>query len=1233
MRLRISLIYLLAFIAFNGYSQHVVQDYFTKYNPENPEVAGFPSYGNVSVNHYTGQPVIDIPLGSVKSQRLSVSASLSYSAKGIIIDDFAGPAGQNWQLNVGGYVQRDLKGLPDELPTKGYLDVLDETQKFDTTYINERSWVAYHEKKDRDTEHDIFHVIISGRQPLKLVFNQNKKLITIPKTSVKVDHDIVNDKINAFEITYTDGTKYYFGTTNYFDEQQVEVVSAELEDQHYYTEDLGDGFFNNKWHLKKIEEYNGDYINFSYSEQYENKYAQKASKTEINPIKGYVDEEDHRGYSPIGALFMFDITAPGSAPSSSSNPKFNDPFGEGSASNPVVEWEDYFVDPNKFPPYSGGLYVSQSLVTNKTRFLESIVCKNGARITLEYVDDREDLANALRLDYIKFYNQNSQLINSIKFSFDKITSERLTNQTLSNPLSIYERSMLHYSSTYDYGAGANMNAAVLANLPSSDISRDSYKKYILEGLRPYNYKRLFLKSIEDEKSISNYQFDYITPNLIKRRVTPQTNTYGYDNQDAKIGNLNSITYSTGAYTELNYNLNNAHCVIGSVTNLLATGQFINKKTFDLTDYRQGNYGGNFYQNYQIPEADGWYKYHFLSNASKFSLYHGSSTSYPEVVEYILNEEGDSLGRTEYTFKNVLDHDPGIYSSPAEPISINTRGVAFPHPRRVNKDHLRGHLKSKKVYNEEGDLIQSITHDYAIDPDNYTPDHGLSFVGGRFAYTQNDESNFWDRNNWEPVYRYRWSFLEATANKLIRTQTTSTYQDDNGNIISSTVDYVMDEEYPELLREKIENFSDGSKLKTTYKYPVDFVIPINNFPSASNRLVGLNLLKIANKINVPVEQVVYHKPVGGSYQVIGASMIEFDLIGPTSSEKRALVHKVYKLNLDEPVSSINELAVSSLDLTWDSRYQSIEELYYDENSFNPITSITSDGIKTEYEWGYNNSLVTATTTNPDGIPQTTSYVHRPLVGPTETTDLNNFKTTFVYDDLNRLRLLKDNDGNIAERYTYHYENEPSETLSGTIQVSGTNVVGSEMTFRILGTSNNVGKSKYVWDFGDGNIEETFSTTIKHTYSSTSSRQVKVIIDNPEYSEVLELTHPNIIYAELAELEVCSETTSRDLCTGEESPAVCLAPSIPDARIAVLASLGNGASCGSLSYQWRWRKNGGNWNSFGSNSNSAIFNQVSEVGNFEVECSATDECGNDFSDSVTINIYKSDPYCAPIGGDIE
>ncbi len=134
-----------------------------------------------------------------------------------------------------------------------------------------------------------------------------------------------------------------------------------------------------------------------------------------------------------------------------------------------------------------------------------------------------------------------------------------------------------------------------------------------------------------------------------------------------------------------------------------------------------------------------------------------------------------------------------------------------------------------------------------------------------------------------------------------------------------------------------------------------------------------------------------------------------------------------------------------------------------NSYDPKGNLTQytpeSGVPVSIIWGYNNTLVvakvegvayssiqsnliTAIQTATDSATATeaqvitalnalrtnlpnavvTTYTHIPLVGVSTITDSKGLKTTYEYDSFNRLKWVKDQDGNVLQKYCYNYKGE-------------------------------------------------------------------------------------------------------------------------------------------------------------------------------------------------------------------
>ncbi len=57
-------------------------------------------------------------------------------------------------------------------------------------------------------------------------------------------------------------------------------------------------------------------------------------------------------------------------------------------------------------------------------------------------------------------------------------------------------------------------------------------------------------------------------------------------------------------------------------------------------------------------------------------------------------------------------------------------------------------------------------------------------------------------------------------------------------------------------------------------------------------------------------------------------------------------------------------------------------------------------------------------------QISTYTYKPMQGMTSATDISNRTTTYEYDVFGRLTIVKDHNGDIVNRYSYHYKGDPT-----------------------------------------------------------------------------------------------------------------------------------------------------------------------------------------------------------------
>ena len=178
--------------------------------PQSPNVAEFPQYGDVPVNHYTGTMTLNIPIYEIDVDGCKVPISLTYSATGIKVAQHASNVGLGWQLNCGGIITADCYGKND-FDYDGFLGnrynhgIPDDSELYKYNFSN---WGV--DISTTDTRPDIFHYSFCGNTGTMVFKPRNGR------TPVQINQD------KYLDITYShdaqtwviydgNGNKYHFG--------------------------------------------------------------------------------------------------------------------------------------------------------------------------------------------------------------------------------------------------------------------------------------------------------------------------------------------------------------------------------------------------------------------------------------------------------------------------------------------------------------------------------------------------------------------------------------------------------------------------------------------------------------------------------------------------------------------------------------------------------------------------------------------------------------------------------------------------------------------------------------------------------------------------------------------------------------------------------------------------------------------------------------------------------------
>jgi YD repeat-containing protein len=240
---------------------------------KSPEVSKFEQYTNMPVNLVSGAPQINIPIYTLEYGGMSLPISLDYDASGVKVEAIASSVGLNWSLNVGGVLNRIVKGAPDEgapfaFPKSNYdLDGFYQDNGLSKleAEINQNTspeplgkngvWGLFLEDLSngyKDTQPDLFY-FSTPEGGSKFVFDDLRRVVYTENTDFTIKEDFVTNFFRSWTATSPNGIKYKFG----LDTGQSNGTSNYVERTAVYS--VGENSTNkmvcNSWFLSEISNY------------------------------------------------------------------------------------------------------------------------------------------------------------------------------------------------------------------------------------------------------------------------------------------------------------------------------------------------------------------------------------------------------------------------------------------------------------------------------------------------------------------------------------------------------------------------------------------------------------------------------------------------------------------------------------------------------------------------------------------------------------------------------------------------------------------------------------------------------------------------------------------------------------------------------------------------------------------------------------------------------------------
>ena len=229
--------------------------------PVSPEASSLGNYGNVPVNLSTGQMNFPIAIYNIPSiGGYNWSVGLSYNFKGLIYQEKPSITGLGWNLNAGGVVTREVRGIPDEHPY-GYYGIKGERERLVNPLFSnneiQKEVAAQLVQGELDGEADKYYVSVGGVSfSFKVGLDKNPVYLSEHNYIIEFDWKTTKKiEFDGFIVTDDQGIKYRF-----YEQELNEPYGGNY---HVYN----DAFTHNvsSWQLSEVIYPNGETLTFSYS--------------------------------------------------------------------------------------------------------------------------------------------------------------------------------------------------------------------------------------------------------------------------------------------------------------------------------------------------------------------------------------------------------------------------------------------------------------------------------------------------------------------------------------------------------------------------------------------------------------------------------------------------------------------------------------------------------------------------------------------------------------------------------------------------------------------------------------------------------------------------------------------------------------------------------------------------------------------------------------------------------
>lgn len=1023
---------------------------------KSPQSYAFEKYGNVPVNLYTGAIDLKIPIASIGDKEADISAVLSYDSSGFIPHKKSDIAGIGWSMLMGGRITRKMNLIPDEYvgnPTStgtsnnpygqalnlhGFLKGINVNSPTSNTaaynlngtgtgHTNGDEWLMGSDAQAYEGEPDEFNFNAMGLSGKFMIGNDGNVLVESSDPNIKVDlsqmaiygnQGFCVPPISVISLTDGKGNKYIFGG----DLSKYEISYTYSIEPDYPNNGYNGHPMINSFSLSKIILANKKEIIFNYEE---------------------------------GTLFDDTFCNLSNWDNLRDNSK-------------ILSMDSYTQDGGKSDSWQD--------------------CNNGCSSSELFT------VSVGPSDKTSFSLLKKSVLKSIKYEDDEI---KINYVDTGYPI-------VHYTLSPFY-ANRSFNEWVIGSV-------ETYHKNLLITKQDFSYehlggtfKRPFLKSIQNINSNQVYKFEYSKTDNLPAYYTKGIDHWGYWNGlDSNVSLSPFDTYTNyGDYT-LNNTFRDPNAEKYNVA--LLSKVVYPTKGFSVFEYEPQVYGKRIERIASTAFLPTLTNNGGLAGGARIkrvlSRDENGVLSSDKEYKYTTTLDGTSSSGILMTWPRYFYYIQmafgGIFrqlylraSSNVQVTSLDSYNVGYSKVFEVENG--KGYIENEfSTYETNPDLINPDAGNYTQSTANVTNIHPINLYANLKNMYGTDKSIL----RGKPLVQKYFSQTDL-INPIKKVE--YEYYDNmeyNPNNSTDNNNYVSVNHSSGVWTQAYRRFMNSSQIKkiTTTEYLGNTPI-ITKSENIFDSPLNLNLSKTNNtSSDNSVTQTSYTYPTG-STPLVTANMVGIPLITEVKKDGKTISKVETKYENPSP----SELFPSAI-ISYDLKTQSINytDVLYDkyDNKGNLQQYTTKDGISTTVIWGYNQTkpiakivgaklsdiqqslidgIINASIIDDAAIPnndessflgildnfrkdvslsnyQITTYTYDPLIGVRSITPPSGIRESYSYDSANRLKNVKDINGNILKEYKYnynpstiYYSSEASWVFNNT--TCGSNAVGSPFTYTV------------------------------------------------------------------------------------------------------------------------------------------------------------------------------------------